>query len=488
MFFRLSSAFALAALVSVPAQSQITTPRVDASVDCASGTTSLAWPADNPVWTLDALPPNRSSGRDGSGLEIRDLRYRGKLVMGRGHAPILNVDYDPGSSCNCYRDWSDSSFRFEVDEVSGTTTACSAGGGAFSFTEADPGSVRTTCETADEFGNYQDVGDYTGIAAEDFGDVLVLTTHYNAGWYRYRVKWYLYEDGRVRPEFTYGHTGNFCTESARNHHVYWRFDFDIEGSESDYIASLDLDGNETVLQTEVAQQYSDASGWVVRDAETGRGYRLSVGAEKGLPIGSQGDHVLPSTERTFAFADVISLKYNDGELDDRFASAPFYCAAAFEYPGDGREAMLNAEGIDGEDVVLWYRTGTRRPGSLANGNGDFFCRILGPTLSPIGEWDTSIDAAPAPADVPERAVLRTYPNPFDQTATVRFEVPEAQRVTVTVYDALGREISVLYTEDMAAGQEEFVQFEAQGLPAGVYTVRLTGTAGLEMSRQIVLTR
>ena len=488
MFFRFSSALALAALVSLPAQSQLDAPRVDASVDCASGVTALAWPADDPIWTLDALPPNRSSGADGSGLEIRNVRYRGKEVMGRGHAPILNVDYDPGSSCNCYRDWSDSSFRFEVDETAGTTTSCGGSGGAFSFTEADPGSVRTTCETADEFGNYQDVGNYNGIAAEDFGDVLVLTTHYNAGWYRYRLKWYLYEDGRIRPEFTYGHTGNFCTESARNHHVYWRFDFDIEGSESDYVATLDEDGNETILATEVAQEYADAAAWAVMDEETGRGYRVTVGPEKDMTIGIEGDHVLPNTDRTFAFADVISLKYNAGELDDRFASAPFYCAAAFEYPGSGRQAMLNAEQIDGEDVVLWYRTGTRRPGSLPNGNGDFFCRILGPTLTPIGVWDTGVDAEPRPAETAQRAALRAYPNPFDRTATVRFEIEDSQRVTVTVYDALGREVQVLFAEDMTAGQEEFVSFEAQGLPAGVYTVRLTGTAGLEMSRQIVLTR
>ena len=487
MFFRFSSALALAALVGLPATAQVSTPRVDASVDCQAGTTSIAWPADDPIWTLDALPPNRSSGADGSGLELRNVAYRGKMVMGRGHAPILNVDYDPGSSCNCYRDWSDSSFRFEVDPVAGTTNTCSSGGGAFSFAEADPGSVRTTCETADEFGNYQDVGSFTGIAAEDFGDVLVLTTHYNAGWYRYRVKWYLYEDGRIRPEFTYGHTGNFCTESARNHHVYWRFDFDIEGSDDDYVVEIDAEGNEETLATEVAQQYTDAAAWAVMDGVTGRGYRLTAGSEKELAIGSEGDHVLPGTDRTFAFADVISLKYNPNELDDRFANAPFYCATAFEYPGNGRPAMLNAESIDGEDVVLWYRAGTRRPGELPNGNGDFFCRILGPVLTPVGDWVTNVDAEAPPA-ISAPATLQAYPNPFEQNATVRFSVEQAQRVTVTVYDALGRQVSVLYADEVAAGQDEFVSFEAQGLPAGVYTVRLSGTGGLQLSRQIVLTK
>ena len=488
MLFRLSSALALTALLGLPTTAQTSSPRVDASVDCQTGITSIAWPADAPIWTLDALPPNRSSGSDGSGLELRDVQYRGKTVLGRGHAPILNVDYDPGSSCNCYRDWSDSSFRFEVDEVSGTTQTCTGGGGAFSFTEADPGSVRTTCETADEFGNYQDVGSYTGIAAEDFGDVLVLTTHYNAGWYRYRVKWYLYEDGRIRPEFTYGHTGNFCTESARNHHVYWRFDFDIEGSDNDRIVEIDAAGNEETIATEIAQQYGDAAAWAVMDTETGRGYRLTPGPEKAMNIGSEGDHVLPGTERTFAFADVISLKYDAGELDDRFAQRPFSCAAAFEYPGASDPAMLNAESIDGEDVVMWYRSGTRRPGSLPNGNGDFFCRILGPTLTPVGEWATNVDAEPLPEAPAARAALQAYPNPFEQNATVRFSVEEAQRVTVTVYDALGREVSVLYADEVAAGQEEFVAFDAAGLPAGVYTVRLSGAADLQLSRQIVLTK
>ena len=41
------------------------------------------------------VSPTDSSGVDGSGLEITSVFYNGKLVMSRGHMPVLNVKYNP---------------------------------------------------------------------------------------------------------------------------------------------------------------------------------------------------------------------------------------------------------------------------------------------------------------------------------------------------------------------------------------------------------
>lgn len=70
-----------------------------------------------------------------------------------------------------------------------------------------------------------------------------------------------------------------------------------------------------------------------------------------------------------------------------------------------------------------------------------------------------------------------YPNPSRSGATIPFEVPEAGAVTVAVYDALGREVAVVF--DGEAGPGAHAAQVPAGLPAGVYVVRLTaGASGL----------
>src|SRR5262249_35139908 len=67
----------------------------------------INWPDGNPVWSFYWVPPDESSGTDGSGLELRNVFYKGHLVLYRAHLPILNVKYDPGGcggSSLSYRD------------------------------------------------------------------------------------------------------------------------------------------------------------------------------------------------------------------------------------------------------------------------------------------------------------------------------------------------------------------------------------------------
>ena len=83
-------------------------------------------------------------------------------------------------------------------------------------------------------------------------------------------------------------------------------------------------------------------------------------------------------------------------------------------------------------------------------------------------------AVAAPAEL---ALGAPYPNPSRSGATVPFEVPEAGSATVSVFDALGREVAVVFEGEVAPGAHE-ARVPA-GLPAGVYVVRLlAGPEGL----------
>ncbi|MEM1128523.1 MAG: lamin tail domain-containing protein [Bacteroidota bacterium] len=87
--------------------------------------------------------------------------------------------------------------------------------------------------------------------------------------------------------------------------------------------------------------------------------------------------------------------------------------------------------------------------------------------------------------VPESFVLHgNYPNPFNPTTEIGFDLPEASEVRLVVYDVTGREVMRLVDGQLEAGQHT-VRFEASTLPSGVYVYRIEAGA-FSATRQMVL--
>ncbi len=82
-------------------------------------------------------------------------------------------------------------------------------------------------------------------------------------------------------------------------------------------------------------------------------------------------------------------------------------------------------------------------------------------------------------------LAQNYPNPFNPTTRVRFQVPGDSDVRLSVYDLLGREVTVLVNERKAAGTYE-VRFDANGLASGVYLYRLTAGSFSAVKRMVLL--
>ncbi len=63
--------------------------------------------------------------------------------------------------------------------------------------------------------------------------------------------------------------------------------------------------------------------------------------------------------------------------------------------------------------------------------------------------------------------VSNYPNPFNPTTTVRYQLPKAGHVQIKVYDAIGKEVATLVNEHLESGRYE-VRFGDDNLPSGMY--------------------
>ena len=83
-------------------------------------------------------------------------------------------------------------------------------------------------------------------------------------------------------------------------------------------------------------------------------------------------------------------------------------------------------------------------------------------------------------------MFRNYPNPFNPTTTISYQLPSGMHVRVTVHDLLGRQVDLLLDEREGAGIHE-VSFDAGKLPSGVYLCLLQAGATAE-TRKLLLVR
>jgi hypothetical protein len=116
--------------------------------------------------------------------------------------------------------------------------------------------------------------------------------------------------------------------------------------------------------------------------------------------------------------------------------------------------------------------------------GEAGLRVVATTTDALGNTsEVSALSVPIPmepaSDLPMTFELAApWPNPVRQRATIRVALPETSRLTVEVFDGLGRRVRQLEDGDRPAGWHELV-LDADGLASGVYLVRMTAGEGPE---------
>ena len=106
-------------------------------------------------------------------------------------------------------------------------------------------------------------------------------------------------------------------------------------------------------------------------------------------------------------------------------------------------------------------------------------------------WMPADQPGAAGALVPSRfALLQNQPNPFAHATTIRFALPVAARVTIEVFDLLGRRIAALASGEYPAGTHA-VDWNRRAVnggaaPPGVYLYRLSAGSYREDRKMVLL--
>jgi len=109
------------------------------------------------------------------------------------------------------------------------------------------------------------------------------------------------------------------------------------------------------------------------------------------------------------------------------------------------------------------------------GRGDIF----GPKID--DEENSNIISIPN-----QTQLMGNYPNPFNPTTIIKYQLKEKTYVAINVYDILGKKIKTLVDENKNPGFYN-VEFNANSLPSGVYIIRMS-TNNYNASKKILLSK
>lgn len=157
-------------------------------------------------------------------------------------------------------------------------------------------------------------------------------------------------------------------------------------------------------------------------------------------------------------------------------------------PASVVDGLLVAAGVadDASADLLWNVRVSDGVDTLAvSSDYDIDSNTFTPTYRAITLTNSASVNNEVVAGLPEKFDLKpNYPNPFNPSTRISFDLPESAEVRLTVFDVLGRQVATLVNQPMKAGSHT-VNFDAQRLASGVYIYRLEA-GSFSMTRNMML--
>ena len=93
---------------------------------------------------------------------------------------------------------------------------------------------------------------------------------------------------------------------------------------------------------------------------------------------------------------------------------------------------------------------------------------------------------PVSSIVPDKfSLFQNYPNPFNPATKIKFDIAKQSNAKIIIYDAVGREITVVLNEQLRAGTYS-IDWNANNYPSGVYFYKLQTESYSETKKMMLI--
>ena len=82
-------------------------------------------------------------------------------------------------------------------------------------------------------------------------------------------------------------------------------------------------------------------------------------------------------------------------------------------------------------------------------------------------------------------MYNNYPNPFNPSTNIKFDIIKNERVVLSIYNMLGEKVNTLIDQNLSPGSYN-VDFNAASLSSGMYFYRLETTGFSETKRMALI--
>jgi aminopeptidase N len=214
----------------------------------------------------------------------------------------------------------------------------------------------------------------------------------------------------------------------------------------------------TDWQAKLEQHYGDSLGWFFGPWVYGRRY--------------------PQYHVILEIGDVVNLIIQQQQTTGTYFRMPLEIQ------------MLDADGDTGL-FRLWNDAIDEEAWMIMPGDSTYHVRPTAVMLDPFDKvlktvtYEVRSGVAEPPALPLEFRLTGIYPNPFNAAATLRFDLPRALSVNLTVFDVLARSVSRQCFGPLTAGRHE-VRWDGTPFASGVYVFRLETAAGARVAKAVLL--
>ncbi len=168
---------------------------------------------------------------------------------------------------------------------------------------------------------------------------------------------------------------------------------------------------------------------------------------------------------------VYDIKYLDGEFSDIFAASGEN-GVVLRSENLGVNWSIIETGSTSDLFALNFYNSTNGISVGENGT-ELYTLDGGLTWVSIETTDNIASFNKKPIDV---KLNQNYPNPFNPSTIISYELPFDAKVSIKVYDMLGRVVANLLSANQLTGTHS-VSFNASGLSSGVYFYKLNAESG-----------